>query len=123
MASRSSSQATHMPRNAETSKPKDAKTTFQETSPHPHPANVQPSTSRAVRKPPPVGEVSTDKIVRKKRLIPKIIVTGPSEEVLVNSLTDILPETRTIRDTEEYGPYNVHTKPSTVDAYRAAKDQ
>ncbi|KAH0619706.1 hypothetical protein JD844_000644 [Phrynosoma platyrhinos] len=69
------------------------------------------------------GTASLEKFPRKKRLIPKIIVTGPSEEILVSSLTDVLPETKTIRDTEEYGPYNVHTKPSTVDAYKAARDQ
>lgn len=63
---------------------------------------------------------SSEKLGKKKKLaVPKIIVTGPSDEVLMSSnLSDELPETRTIRDTEEYGPFTVHSKPSTVDAYR-----
>uniref|UniRef100_A0A803U0S8 Uncharacterized protein n=1 Tax=Anolis carolinensis TaxID=28377 RepID=A0A803U0S8_ANOCA len=61
---------------------------------------------------------SLDKLSKKKRPIPKIIVTGPSEELLVTSYSDMLPETKTIRDTEDYGAYTVHSRPSTVDAYR-----
>uniref|UniRef100_A0A8D0BDV4 Uncharacterized protein n=1 Tax=Salvator merianae TaxID=96440 RepID=A0A8D0BDV4_SALMN len=66
---------------------------------------------------------SADKIPKKKKIIPKIIVTGPSEEFLTPSIIDELPETRTIRDSEDYGAYNVHTKPSTVDAYKNSRDQ
>ncbi|XP_061450238.1 spermatogenesis-associated protein 33 [Rhineura floridana] len=68
-------------------------------------------------------DVSADKLGKKKKLIPKIIVTGPSEELLLNSFTDEIPDTKTIRDTEDYGAYNVHTKPSTVDAYKNNRDQ
>uniref|UniRef100_A0A670IZY3 Uncharacterized protein n=1 Tax=Podarcis muralis TaxID=64176 RepID=A0A670IZY3_PODMU len=93
---------------------------------------LHPLDNRKVHTPAPVCStlifpsflaVSTDKLAKKKRLIPKIIVTGPSEEVLLNSYTDEIPETKTIRDTEDFGAYSVHTKPSTVDAYRTSRDQ
>ncbi|XP_008118858.1 spermatogenesis-associated protein 33 isoform X1 [Anolis carolinensis] len=123
--------APHMHRNAETSKPKEPKATAAQEPSHAH-STSQPSTSRAVRKPPSRGESdestkhaharlqnsSLDKLSKKKRPIPKIIVTGPSEELLVTSYSDMLPETKTIRDTEDYGAYTVHSRPSTVDAYR-----
>ncbi|KAJ7312170.1 hypothetical protein JRQ81_006519 [Phrynocephalus forsythii] len=116
--------ASHVHRNAEGSKTKDPKSTFQDQSPHMH-ADTQPSTSKPIKKHTPhvmQGEVSVDKLGKKKKLIPKITVTGPSEEALIHSVTDVLPETKTIRDTEDYGPYNVHTKPSTVDAYKNSKE-
>nr|XP_060644174.1 spermatogenesis-associated protein 33 [Anolis sagrei ordinatus] len=125
-----SSTAPHMHRNAEISKPKAP--SVQEPS-HAH-STGQPSTSRAVKKIPSPGESeestkgqhaharlqnsSFEKVGRKKRPIPKIIVTGPSEELIISSLSDVLPETKTIRDSEDYGPYTVHSRPSTVDAYR-----
>ncbi|XP_072836898.1 spermatogenesis-associated protein 33 [Pogona vitticeps] len=117
--------ASHVHRNAEGSKTKDPKPAFQDQSPHMH-SSTQPSTSKAIKKTVPhvvQGEVSVDKIAKKKRTIPKIIVTGPSEEALIQSITDVLPETKTIRDTEDYGAYSVHTKPSTVDAYKNSKEQ
>ncbi|XP_062997326.1 spermatogenesis-associated protein 33 [Elgaria multicarinata webbii] len=89
-------------------------------------SSIQPSTSKAVKKTPPhvmQVEVSADKLAKKKKLIPKIIVTGPSEELLLNSYTDELPETKTIRDSEDYGPYTVHSRPSTVDAYKTAEGE
>ncbi|XP_033012838.1 spermatogenesis-associated protein 33 isoform X2 [Lacerta agilis] len=116
----------HVHKNIDGSKAKEPKPAFQEQSQHMY-GNIQPSTSgKATKKPVPHPmqvEVSTDKLAKKKRLIPKIIVTGPSEEVLLNSYTDEIPETKTIRDTEDFGAYSVHTKPSTVDAYRTSRDQ
>nr|XP_020643909.1 spermatogenesis-associated protein 33 [Pogona vitticeps] len=84
---------------------------------------VGSSMGRSHSKHEDVAGVSVDKIAKKKRTIPKIIVTGPSEEALIQSITDVLPETKTIRDTEDYGAYSVHTKPSTVDAYKNSKEQ
>ncbi|KAM6430620.1 spermatogenesis-associated protein 33 isoform 2-T2 [Liasis olivaceus] len=111
----------HTHRTVENSKVKEPKQVFQDQT---H-SGIQPSTSRAGKKLPPhlmQVDASADKIAKKKRLIPKIIVTGPSEEVLINSFTDELPETRTIRESD-YGSFTVHSKPSTVDAYRTSKEQ
>lgn len=62
-----------------------------------------------------------DKSGKRKRIIPKIVVSGPSNEQL--TIGDELPETRTIRDTEDYGPYTVHSRPSTVDAYKTTRGE
>nr|XP_009668489.1 PREDICTED: spermatogenesis-associated protein 33 [Struthio camelus australis] len=61
-----------------------------------------------------LGEKATKK---KKTLLPKIIITGPLDDsTSLNSLND-LPESQTIRDVADYGPYQLHMKPSTVEAY------
>ncbi|KAJ6657141.1 hypothetical protein lerEdw1_002730 [Lerista edwardsae] len=114
----------HVHRSIDSGKVKDpTRPAFpQEQSPNIYQGSNQPSTSKAVKKVPPhlvQVDGSSEKLGKKKKLaIPKIIVTGPSDEVLMSNLSDELPETRTIRDTEEYGPFTVHSKPSTVDAYR-----
>ncbi|XP_044283779.1 spermatogenesis-associated protein 33 [Varanus komodoensis] len=115
----------HIHRNLESSKTKDSKQAIQDQSLHTH-SSIQPSTSKGAKKTPPhpmQAEVSADKLAKKKKLIPKIIVTGPSEEVLLSSLADELPDTRTIRDSEDYGPYTVHSKPSTIDAYKSGTEE
>uniref|UniRef100_A0A7M4FVM6 Uncharacterized protein n=1 Tax=Crocodylus porosus TaxID=8502 RepID=A0A7M4FVM6_CROPO len=64
-----------------------------------------------------------EKLAKKKRyIIPKIIVTGPLDEEESYTDVDNLPESKTIRDTEYYGPYNVHTKPSTIEAYQVKRE-
>ncbi|XP_068812435.1 spermatogenesis-associated protein 33 [Struthio camelus] len=59
-----------------------------------------------------------EKVTKKKKtLLPKIIITGPLDDsTSLNSLND-LPESQTIRDVADYGPYQLHMKPSTVEAY------
>ncbi|XP_053126993.1 spermatogenesis-associated protein 33 isoform X2 [Hemicordylus capensis] len=120
--------APHGHRSLESSKVKDSKSPVQqEQNPHLHQSPVQPSTSKAVKKPgaPHLLQIdaSVDKPGKKKKfIIPKISITRPSDEVLVTTFADELPETKTIRDSEDYGPFTVHSKPSTVDAYRSQRE-
>nr|XP_025971067.1 spermatogenesis-associated protein 33 [Dromaius novaehollandiae] len=62
------------------------------------------------------GEKAAEK---KKPPVPKIVITGPSEDsASLTSLKD-LPEPRAIRDVANRGPYRAHRQPSTVEAYRS----
>uniref|UniRef100_A0A8C4P9K3 Uncharacterized protein n=1 Tax=Dromaius novaehollandiae TaxID=8790 RepID=A0A8C4P9K3_DRONO len=64
----------------------------------------------------PLGEKAAEK---KKPPVPKIVITGPSEDsASLTSLKD-LPEPRAIRDVANRGPYRAHRQPSTVEAYRS----
>ncbi|XP_077167075.1 spermatogenesis-associated protein 33 [Paroedura picta] len=92
---------------------------------HTHQGNSQASTSRQRKSLVHSThlEASVDKPGKKKRVIPKIIVSGPSNEQLTTTIDDELPETKTIRDTEDYGPYTVHSRPSTIDAYRSTRGE
>uniref|UniRef100_A0A8C0GDM7 Uncharacterized protein n=1 Tax=Chelonoidis abingdonii TaxID=106734 RepID=A0A8C0GDM7_CHEAB len=58
----------------------------------------------------------------KKRVIPKIVVTGPFDDEMSSTSVDDLPESKTIRDIADSGSYNVHTKPSTIEAYQVRKE-
>uniref|UniRef100_A0A8C4W9B8 Uncharacterized protein n=1 Tax=Gopherus evgoodei TaxID=1825980 RepID=A0A8C4W9B8_9SAUR len=58
----------------------------------------------------------------KKRIIPKIVVTGPFDDEMSSTSVDDLPESKTIRDIADSGLYNVHTKPSTIEAYQVRKE-
>uniref|UniRef100_A0A8B9PFD4 Uncharacterized protein n=1 Tax=Apteryx owenii TaxID=8824 RepID=A0A8B9PFD4_APTOW len=62
----------------------------------------------------PLGEKATKK---KKPPVPKIVITGPLEDSASLKSLNNLPESQTIRDVVDYGPYHEHRKPSTVDAY------
>lgn len=62
-----------------------------------------------------------DKLM-KKRVIPKIIVTGPLEDEMSSTSVDDLPESKTIKDIADSGSYNVHTKPSTIEAYQVREE-
>uniref|UniRef100_A0A674JN32 Uncharacterized protein n=1 Tax=Terrapene triunguis TaxID=2587831 RepID=A0A674JN32_9SAUR len=57
-----------------------------------------------------------------KRVIPKIVVTGPLDDEMLSTSVDDLPESKTIRDIADSGLYNVHTKPSTIEAYQVRKE-
>ncbi|XP_039359566.1 uncharacterized protein LOC120384651 [Mauremys reevesii] len=67
------------------------------------------------------GEETLDKPM-KKRVIPKIVVTGPFDDEMSSTSVDNLPESKTIRDIADSGSYNVHTKPSTIEAYQVRKE-
>ncbi|CAM5094114.1 unnamed protein product, partial [Natator depressus] len=62
-----------------------------------------------------------DKLM-KKRVIPKIVVTGPLDDEMSSTSVGDLPESKTIRDIADSGSYNVHTKPSTIAAYEVRKE-
>uniref|UniRef100_A0A674I2V8 Uncharacterized protein n=1 Tax=Terrapene triunguis TaxID=2587831 RepID=A0A674I2V8_9SAUR len=62
-----------------------------------------------------------DKLM-KKRVIPKIVVTGPLDDEMSSTSVDDLPESKTIRDIADCCSYNVHTKPSTTGAYQVRKE-
>ncbi|XP_036131970.1 spermatogenesis-associated protein 33 [Molossus molossus] len=57
----------------------------------------------------------------KKLVIPKIIITGASNETLTSYNSTGWEEQRTIEERRVCGPYAQHRNPSTVDAY--ASDQ
>ncbi|CAM4639641.1 unnamed protein product [Caretta caretta] len=67
------------------------------------------------------GQETLDKLM-KKRVIPKIVVTGPLDDEMSSTSVDDLPESKTIRDIADSGSYNVHTKPSTIAAYKVRKE-
>ncbi|XP_048371171.1 spermatogenesis-associated protein 33 [Sphaerodactylus townsendi] len=92
---------------------------------HAHQGMGHPSTSRSPRKSLVHSNVEApDKQGKRKRTVPKIVVSGPSNEHLATTtIDDELPETKTIRDSEDYGPYTVHSKPSTIDAYRTTTEK
>ncbi|KAL8195105.1 UNVERIFIED_CONTAM: hypothetical protein K2H54_046767 [Gekko kuhli] len=111
----------------DTGKIKDPKAQVKpEQNAHTHQGVAQASTSRPARKSLAHSthvEACSDKFGKKKRTIPKIVVSGPSNEQLTTTISDELPETKTIRDTEDYGPYTVHSRPSTIDAYKSTKGE
>uniref|UniRef100_A0A8C3FV12 Uncharacterized protein n=1 Tax=Chrysemys picta bellii TaxID=8478 RepID=A0A8C3FV12_CHRPI len=57
-----------------------------------------------------------------KRVIPKIVGTGPLDGEMFITSVDDLPESKTIRDIADSGSYDVHTKPSTIEAYQVRKE-
>ncbi|XP_006027898.1 spermatogenesis-associated protein 33 isoform X2 [Alligator sinensis] len=101
-----------------------------QTSPQAHTNHVQAPSGKSAKKQQQKSSGAADrprkkveKLAKKKRyIIPKIIVTGPLDEEESYTDVDDLPESKTIRDTEYYGPYNVHTKPSTIEAYQVKRE-
>ncbi|XP_019360920.1 PREDICTED: spermatogenesis-associated protein 33 isoform X1 [Gavialis gangeticus] len=101
-----------------------------QTSPQAHTNHVQAPSGKSAKKQQQKSSGAEDrprkkveKLVKKKRyIIPKIIVTRPLDEEESYTDVDNLPESKTIRDTEYYGPYNVHTKPSTIEAYQVKRE-
>uniref|UniRef100_A0A2K5DVF6 Spermatogenesis associated 33 n=1 Tax=Aotus nancymaae TaxID=37293 RepID=A0A2K5DVF6_AOTNA len=65
------------------------------------------------REKPDVKQKST----KRKFVIPQIIITRASNESLVSYGSSGSEEQRTIREPEDWGPYQRHRTPSTADAY------
>uniref|UniRef100_A0A2K5DVI8 Uncharacterized protein n=2 Tax=Aotus nancymaae TaxID=37293 RepID=A0A2K5DVI8_AOTNA len=57
------------------------------------------------------------KSTKRKFVIPQIIITRASNESLVSYGSSGSEEQRTIREPEDWGPYQRHRTPSTADAY------
>ncbi|XP_025035427.2 uncharacterized protein LOC112544091 [Pelodiscus sinensis] len=66
------------------------------------------------------GEETLDKL-KMKRVIPKIIVTGPLDEEILSASENALPESKPIKDIAD-SRSNVHTKPSTGEAHQVKKE-
>uniref|UniRef100_A0A8C7E932 Uncharacterized protein n=1 Tax=Nothoprocta perdicaria TaxID=30464 RepID=A0A8C7E932_NOTPE len=74
------------------------------------------STNKRFR--PAPGKSAWEKVTKKKTHIPKIVITGPLDDSMSLRSADDLPQTQTIRELADLGPYRMHRQPSTVEAYR-----
>ncbi|CAH7047012.1 spermatogenesis-associated protein 33 [Phodopus roborovskii] len=57
------------------------------------------------------------KSIKKKSVIPQIIITRASNETIISNGLLESEEQRTIREQADWGPYSRHRSPSTVAAY------
>ncbi|XP_005073204.1 spermatogenesis-associated protein 33 [Mesocricetus auratus] len=60
---------------------------------------------------------TNQKSIKKKSVIPQIIITRASNEMLISNGLLESEEQRTIQEQAEWGPYSLHRNPSTIAAY------